>query len=129
MRLWQVVHDVPDRARAAIGGMPLELSFHVIRRNIGFADDPLQEAVVASAIGEASDPSRLAHPIFRIPMRLDMHDADHVVAGHIREIMVRQVVAAVVVLVNIVLSEPVDMGVDNALGLPCAMNRSSGASR
>jgi hypothetical protein len=54
-----------------------------------------------------------------------MHDADHVVAGRIREIMVRQVVAAVLVLVRIALSEPVDMSVDNALGLPCAMNRSS----
>jgi hypothetical protein len=44
--------------------------YRVARRNIGFADDPLQEAVVASAIGEASDPSRLARPIFRVPRRL-----------------------------------------------------------
>jgi hypothetical protein len=67
MRLWQIVRAVPDRAGAAIRGRAFELPLDIIRRDVGFADDPLQEAVVASAMGEASDSSRLAHSIFRVP--------------------------------------------------------------
>ena len=106
---------MPDRTRAAIRGMAFEFSLEVIRRDVGFADDPLQEAVVASVIGETADPPRFAHPIFRVPMRLDMDNSNHVIAGRILQIMVGQIVAAVVVLIRIIPTEPVNVCINDAL--------------
>ena len=81
----------------------------------GFANDSLQKSVVASVIGETANPPGLANPILLIPMRLDMDNANHVAAGCVVQVMVRQVVALVAILVGVVLPKPVDVGIDDAL--------------